>query len=108
MKECFEKAAEQFGAAVDVKIGLEYSSYNIPANAEIMRILERASDKAGIELRPGSTGGGSDTNIYNSRGIQSVDMSVGMDKVHSVEEQILIEDMVKAAEFLLAIVTSVI
>lgn len=32
MKECFEKAAEQFGASVDVEINLEYSSYNIPAD----------------------------------------------------------------------------
>lgn len=49
----------------------------------------------------------SDTNIYNSKGIESVDISVGMDKVHSVEERILIDDMVSAAEFVLAIVQNI-
>ena len=70
-------------------------------------MLKKASQKSGIELRLEATGGGSDTNIINGKGIVTVDVSVGMDKVHSVEEQILIDDMVKAAEFLTAIITSV-
>lgn len=107
MKECFIKAAEQFGAKVDLKIELEYSSYNIPEDSDILKILGRAAEKTGIPLLPESTGGGSDTNVFNSKGIQAIDMSVGMDKVHSVEEQINADDMVKAAEFLINIITSV-
>ena len=51
-----------------------------------------------------ATGGGSDTNIINGKGIQAVDLSVGMDRVHSVEEQICIDDLVKIAEFLVEII----
>lgn len=107
MKACFGKAAEKFGGKVEYKAELLYPSFNVNKDDDIIKIIDRASKKVGIELKPEATGGGSDTNIINSKGIPAVDISVGMDKVHSVEEQICIDDMVKAAEFLVSIITSV-
>ncbi len=104
MRECFEQAAAEFGGIVDFKAELEYPSFNISQDAPIIGILKKAAAAANIELQLKETGGGSDTNIFNSRGIEAVDISTGMDKVHSVEECILIEDMAKAAEFVVAIV----
>ena len=72
-----------------------------------MDILRKAAVSAGIKLIPEETGGGSDTNIFNGMGIESVDVSTGMDKVHSTEERISINDMVKAAELVVSIIRSV-
>lgn len=107
MKECFIDAAQKFGGKVEYKSELLYPSFSINEQDDIIEILRTASKKAGVELILEATGGGSDTNIINSKGIKAVDISVGMDKVHSVEEQICIDDMVKAAEFLVSIITSV-
>ena len=107
MKDCFEVAAKKFGGSVDFKYELLYPSFRINKNDEIISILKKASSLSGINLKLEPTGGGSDTNIINGKGIKSVDLSVGMDKVHSVEEQININDLVKSAEFVLAIVKSV-
>ncbi|MCX7923637.1 MAG: M20/M25/M40 family metallo-hydrolase [Clostridia bacterium] len=107
MKECFEKAAAKFGGSIEFKSDLMYPAFNISESDDIISILRRASDDTGIELILEATGGGSDTNIVNSKGIQAVDISVGMDKVHSVEEQINIDDMVRATEFLVAIIKNV-
>lgn len=107
MKECFYNAAQKFGGNVDFKSELLYPSFSISEQDDIIKILRAASKKAGVELILEATGGGSDTNIINSKGIKAVDISVGMDKVHSVEEQICIDDLVKAAEFLVSIITSV-
>lgn len=107
MKKCFEDAAAKFGGQVDFKADLMYPAFDIKEDQPIISILKKASTAAGIKLVLEATGGGSDTNIINSKGIQAVDISVGMDKVHSVEEQISIDDMVKAAEFLVAIIKSV-
>jgi tripeptide aminopeptidase len=107
MRECFEKAAEKFGGSVDINSVFLYPAFNISEDEEVIRILKRASGKTGIPLVLEATGGGSDTNNINSKGIRAVDLSVGMDKVHSVNEQLDIDDLVKAAEFLLAAVTSV-
>jgi tripeptide aminopeptidase len=107
MRECFEQAAAEFGGSVDFRAELAYPSFNIPKDAAIIGILQKAAVSAGIEMKLVETGGGSDTNIYNGKGIEAVDISVGMDKVHSVEERILIDDMVRAAEFVLAIVQNI-
>lgn len=107
MKECFEQAAKEYGGSVDFKAEQEYPSYNIPKDAAIIEIIRKAAAAANTELLLEETGGGSDTNIYNGKGIEAVDISVGMDKVHSVEERILMDDMVKAAEFLLAIILNI-
>jgi len=107
IKSCFEESAGKFGGKVVFRTEHLYPAYNIDESEEIISILKTASEKAGIELKLGQTGGGSDTNIINSKGIKSVNISVGMDKVHSLEEQINIDDMVKATEFLISIIQSI-
>lgn len=107
MKECFEKAAAKFGGSVEFQATLEYPAYHISPDAPIIGMLGSAAKDVGIELLLEATGGGSDTNIVNGKGIEAVDISIGMDKVHSVEEQIKIDDLVKSAEFLVAILRNI-
>lgn len=107
MRKCFMEATAKFGGSVSFKSEKMYPAFNVNDSDEVVGILKRAAKKAGIDLKLGATGGGSDTNIISGKGIQAVNVSVGMDKVHSVEEQISISDMVKATEFLVAIITSV-
>jgi len=105
MKECFQKAVELCGGSIEFKTEIEYLSYDIPKDSDIIKMLDKASKVAGVELLLEETGGGSDTNIINGKGIQAVDISVGMDCVHTVEEKVFIDDMVKAAGFLVAIIS---
>ncbi|RCX13244.1 tripeptide aminopeptidase [Anaerobacterium chartisolvens] len=107
MRHCFETACARFGGSFKFDVQNVYPEFNVKQDSGIMRILERAAKKAEIELKAGATGGGSDTNIINGRGIEAVDISVGMDKVHSVEEQISIKDMARAAEFLVEIIKAI-
>jgi len=107
MRDCLERAAAKYGGKVEFHSRLEYPAFNVEEKDDIIRILETASGKAGIPLKLVATGGGSDTNIISQKGIQAVNISVGMDKVHSVEEQICINDLVKAAEFLVEIIMSI-
>jgi len=107
MRECFEKAAAEFGGSVEYNSELMYPSYKIKEDDAIINILKKASSKSGVELVLEAIGGGSDTNIVNSKGIPAVDLSIGMDKVHTLEEQIRISDMVKAAGFLVEIIKAV-
>ncbi|HEY9062123.1 MAG TPA: M20/M25/M40 family metallo-hydrolase [Pseudobacteroides sp.] len=107
MRQCFIDAATRFGGEIEFNEELMYPSFKINQGDSIIGILKKASDKCGINLVLEATGGGSDTNIVNSKGIQAVDVSVGMDKVHSVEEQISINDLVKAACFLVEIIKAV-
>lgn len=107
MKECFEAAVKKYGGALEFKATKEYPSFDMSKEEDILGILKKAARQAGVEFRPEATGGGSDTNIINGKGICAVDVSVGMNKVHSVEEELCIDDLVKAAEFLIEIVKAV-
>jgi tripeptide aminopeptidase len=107
MRECFVKAAEKFGGQVDFNAQVEYPAYNIDSNAEIINIMKSAAGECGLQFEAVATGGGSDTNIINSKGIEAVDLSVGMTNVHSVKEQISIKDMQDAVEFLTAIIKNI-
>lgn len=69
--------------------------------------MEKAASKSGFVFEAVVTGGGSDTNIINSKGIEAVDISVGMKKVHSVNEEISILDMQNAVLFLTAIIENI-
>ncbi|HHV99674.1 MAG TPA: M20/M25/M40 family metallo-hydrolase [Clostridiaceae bacterium] len=107
MRECMEKAAEKYGGSVEFKSELEYPAFVINEDDDIIKILKKAAAAAGLELSLEETGGGSDTNIINGMGIQAVNICIGMDKVHSVNEQIKIDDMVRAVEFLVEIIKAV-
>jgi tripeptide aminopeptidase len=107
MKECFMKAAEKFGGSVEFKADLMYPAFEVKENDKIVSILKKAAQESGVELKLEATGGGSDTNIIAEKGIEAVNISVGMKEVHSVDEYIKIDDLVKAANFLLSIIKNV-
>lgn len=105
--DIFEKEAKKLGGKTKFDVNLEYKSFDIKENSPIIKLLEKAAKKTGVRLNLHSSGGGSDTNIFNNMGIQSVDLSVGEDKVHSVCEQIKIDDLVKSSEFVVNIIDSI-
>lgn len=53
----------------------------------------------GIELKIKLSGGGSDVNNFNVKGLIMVNFLTGMVKVYIIEEYIVIVDMVKIVEF---------
>lgn len=102
--DTFEGAVRREGATVNTEVEKMYSGYFIPEDHPILVLLRKAADRLGIPVNLHSTGGGSDTNVINGKGIPAVDISVGMTNVHSTDEQISISDMVKACSLLIEIV----
>lgn len=107
MKECFLKSAEKFRGEIEFVSEKAYEGFNIQKDDPIISILKEASNEIGVNLKLESSGGGSDTNIVNNNGIKAVNISVGMNKVHTVDEEININDLVKGTEFLISIIKSI-
>ncbi|MEN8906553.1 MAG: M20/M25/M40 family metallo-hydrolase [Clostridiales bacterium] len=105
--EIFNEEAKKLGGKVKCEVKCEYRNYEIDKNSSIIDILKIAAKESDLKLYLQSSGGGSDTNIYNEMGIDSVNLNVGADKIHSVEEQIKIEDLVKSCEFVINIIKSI-
>lgn len=102
--EIFQKTCDEFGAEFQPDVNIEYPGFVLDDNAEVIKIVAEACKRAGLEPETVSSGGGSDTNIYNSKGIPSVNLAVGMTKVHTLEEYIEIKDMVALSKLLVEII----
>lgn len=101
MIECFEEAAKRYGAKVEYEIDKMYQGYTISEDDELVSLVKKACNKLGIKATPVSSGGGSDANIYNGKGIKAVNLGTGMSKVHTVEEYITIKNLLNCAELTL-------
>jgi len=103
MRTAFEQAAAANGAGVDLEIRREYSTYHLSEDNPVVEQTSRAMRSLGVEPKLMPTGGGSDANILNAAGIATVQVSTGMQNVHTLQEQIALTDIAFAARVLVAL-----
>lgn len=104
MKECFEQAASELGAVVDVDVRRSYSAFKLTESDPVVRQCMDAMQSLGLTPALVSTGGGSDCNIFNALGLTAVDLAIGMTDVHTNQESIKIADLETAARLIEAII----
>ncbi|MCK8059258.1 MULTISPECIES: M20/M25/M40 family metallo-hydrolase [unclassified Fusibacter] len=105
MVECFEQAAEEFGAVAEINIERAYDAFEVSMESEIVKEVAKAIEAIGAKAHYKGTGGGSDTNNYNKKGIEAVNLGVGMEKVHTLDERISIENLTKTAQLAYQLIT---
>ena len=103
MTGALKAAADRHGATVEIDVERSYSTFKLSEEDGIVRRAVAAANTLGLTPALVPSGGGSDANIFNAGGIVTINISSGMDKVHTTEERIAVDDLVKCAEFLLAI-----
>jgi len=86
--EALALAAAETGVDVDVDVHEEFRGYSHAADALPLRIAATAMAEVGLEERLIGGGGGSDSNVFNARGLPAVTLGVGFEHVHSPREQI--------------------
>lgn len=109
MRRCFEEAAARHRATaggrehvarVEARIERDYDRLDLPDDAPIVRLVERAAASLGKPLRTRATGGGCDANVLNGRGLTVANLGCGMREIHTVNEWIDVKDIVATAELL--------
>lgn len=108
LKQVVEDTAQEFKAKAEVIINREFYCYNLSTDDRIVKIAMKAAKDMGLEplLRP--SGGGSDANVFNKKGFPSVDLAIGMEKVHTVDEYILVKNLKNTVEYVLSIINTVV
>lgn len=107
LKKIAEDTAQEFKAKAEVKIDREYYCYNLSTDDQVVKIAMKAAKDMGLEPELHPSGGGSDANVFNKKGFPSVDLAVGMEKVHTVDEYILVKNLKNTAEYVLSIINTV-
>lgn len=90
--------------SVDISVEMEYPAMHLEEGDAVLARVRRAGDQLGRELLFEVAGGGSDANIFNSYGLKTAIIATGMDKVHTVDERLDLNDLVSLTELLLAVV----
>ncbi|MDX9871646.1 MAG: M20/M25/M40 family metallo-hydrolase [Clostridia bacterium] len=104
MLECLKNTCEEFGARLEIKKERQYPAFFVEEHAVVVETARKAALSLGLDVRVQSTGGGSDTHYFNEGGIHTVNLGIGMNKVHTTEEEIRIRDLVDLTRFIVAII----
>jgi tripeptide aminopeptidase len=105
MRRALEEAASRHGATVEFEAEEIYRTYHIEESEKPYREAARAIRSLGLEVVPRKSGGGTDGNFFNAKGIPCVAMATGMVDEHATTEHIALEDMVTASKILVTIAT---
>ncbi|GAB6182137.1 M20/M25/M40 family metallo-hydrolase [Desulfotomaculum defluvii] len=104
MEEEFVKAAAKFGTSVDFNVLKQYDHINLAADSLPVRIALKAAESVDLKPHLAQTGGGSDANVFNGKGIACANLGIGMSKVHTTEEFITEEHLIQNAKFIVEII----
>ena len=77
---------------------------NLDTDHATVKLAATAAVKLGFPVSTGFTGGCSDANFLCGMGLPTVLLATGMDKIHTTEERLALEDLNNAARWVLAIV----
>lgn len=104
MVDCIEKACNDFSTTCDIRTELNYPPFKVDMDADIIKIIDKAAKSIGISPVFTSTGGGSDTNIFNANGVNALNLAIGMNDVHTTKENIAIDSIIKSSNLLVEII----
>jgi tripeptide aminopeptidase len=93
MVDAVERAAAETGVDVDIDLSREFGGFALAARCPAVRLGKAAIAALGLEPRVLTAGGGSDANILNARGLPTINLDVGMMRVHSPEEYVALDEI---------------
>lgn len=98
MEQCCQRAASDMGAAVDFCHELAYPALRVDLDCDLMKLTIGAMKAEGIEPNCMVIGGGSDANVLAGHGYRSVILGLGMRNVHTVEESLDMNEVLKCTK----------
>ena len=99
-----KETAASFGAKACIDTETIYPGFCLSKKAPVVQLAVKAAQSLGLTPCLKKSGGGSDANIFNSRGIPTVNLGLGMQKVHTTEEFIRVADLVTSARYMVEII----
>ena len=104
MIDAVQLAAGIAGIDVETSVVDEYQAFALDDDELPVRVAAEALRALQVEPRLGPSGGGSDANVFNLRGLPSVNLSIGMEKVHTPDEYLPVARLGDAYRLLHAVV----
>jgi tripeptide aminopeptidase len=109
MRQALIRAVSNFGQSnglprLEEEITQEYPLMRVADSSQVVQLVQQAAQNLEQKLKLTASGGGSDANIFNGQGIETIIMGTGMQNAHSTAEFITLADMVEATRLLVEII----
>ncbi|KGE17933.1 tripeptidase T [Paenibacillus wynnii] len=104
MREALETTVREYGAECEFRSEIIYPAFSFNEHDPVVQLADRAIKSIGLTPRLFHSGGGSDANVFNGLKIPTVNLAIGYEHIHTTKERIKAQDIVKAAEIVVAII----
>lgn len=98
MIDCVATATAAYQTSYEAKNSINYPPFHLDEGTRILQIASKAVSNLELPLEIRGTGAGSDCNIFNGMGVDTIMLACGITQPHSTEESILESELCKAAK----------
>jgi tripeptide aminopeptidase len=89
---------------LEIQVDSDFRRTRIPDDHPTVSLARKAAENLGRKMVTKTSGGGADANIFFEKGIVTGVLGTGMKDMHSMQESVRLDDMVKTTELLLEII----
>jgi tripeptide aminopeptidase len=98
MSHALRDAAERHGATLELDISQPYQTYRLKEDEPVVQYVITTLKRLGIEPYTYISGGGSDVNIFAQHGVRVVNLSLGYQAIHTIDEHMAVAELERAAQ----------
>ena len=104
IRKSFADAAKAYGALFEMETQEILRSYCVPENSPVIKRFQRVCSSLGFAGELRSTLGGSDNSNFLKAGISGIVLSCGMQRVHSTDEYITLQELVRGSKLVAGLI----
>lgn len=97
-EEIGQKVAQNYGGKFEIETEKQYPLLNTKDDLKFAKEFVEVYKKVGVDASLQVIGGGSDANFFAGEGFNSIIIGVGMQKVHTKEEYLEVDELVKTTK----------
>jgi tripeptide aminopeptidase len=97
-------AASETECELQTELRKTYRGYRFAKGDDVVRLAAEGLGLCGHEVRYGLSGGASDANVFNDRGLRCVNLTHGVHDFHSPDERITVMDLEAMVDVTVALV----
>ena len=107
VRDALEAARQRYKEAKIVEdLDIDFHTYTLPHDHQMVQRATSVLGDVGLKPNLGPTGGGTDANVFNRKGIPAVVVGMSTNLMHTTREYVDIPDLVNTARFCQALLTT--
>ncbi|RVU54410.1 M20/M25/M40 family metallo-hydrolase [Anaerosphaera multitolerans] len=106
MKQIMYSAAREFNGSVEINTKKLSTGYQLKDSSYVVNLAGDAFNQLNIPIDQQISGGASDANVLNANGIETVNLAIGYEKIHTTEEFIPIAELEKITNVAIYLATN--